>query len=100
MKRTGWKRVIKEYEALEGEITQTGFCRERSISLSSFKYYLTVLRKKAPPEKPGGKFIEARIEPIASVSEDLRLRIREGVELFIPSGFDDSCLKRVLRGLL
>ena len=100
MKETQWKKVIEEYEGVRGTISQKVFCEERSLVLWRFKYYLSIMRKKASQETSGGKFIEARIEPVVAVSEDLRLRVREGMELIIPSGFDDGCLKKVLKVLL
>ncbi len=100
MKREDWVKCIEEYETQKNEVTQTAFCKKRNISLSNFKNYLTLSRKADLPDSRGSaKFIEARIKEESSDSE-LRLRIKEGVELLIPEGFSTGNLKRFLKVLL
>lgn len=100
MRREDWKRYVREYEGLRGSISQKEFCKEWGVSLSQFKYYLKVLREEESLYEQGnGRFIEAQVEAEGIVYEDLKLRLRSGLELMIPARFDERCLKKVIKVL-
>lgn len=99
MPRKDWKIYIREYEGVRGSISQKEFCKERGLSLAQFKYYLKVQREEDLYEKEEGRFIEAHVEGAETVYEELKLRLRGGLELLIPAGFDEKSLKRVIKVL-
>ena len=94
-----WQQHIEGWET--SGLTQGIYCQQHAISLASFGYWRTRL-KRMPPDK-SGREIETRFLPVQLMSSQhdplLTLRTPQNVSIDVSGGFDPQLLKEVLQVL-
>jgi len=94
-----WQQHIEGWKT--SGLTQGIYCQQNAISLASFGYWRTRL-KRVPPDKNGGE-IEARFLPVQLMSTRhdplLTLRTPQNLSIDVSRGFDPQLLKEVLQVL-
>lgn len=96
-KRAAWHDCIRAYEA--SGLTQTAFCQERNIPLTTFSYHRTQYlaeQKKSCPTSPK-QFIELHLPPVAL--EPFSLSLPNGIKLSLPQQFNEKQLAKLLEVL-
>ena len=91
MNRSNWKETLSSWE--QSGLSQSEFCRQRGLNKNSFGYWLRRARKEGIL---GGGFVKIGGAENAPAIE---LRLSNGAELRVPSGFDPSSLKALLEVL-
>ncbi len=95
------KEVVEGQEASGRTIR--AFCKEHDVSEQRFHWWKTKLKKKAPGYTQAGnaskarkrKLVEVRVRETTS-SSPLELALSGGRVLRVPTGFDETELKRLL----
>ncbi len=88
-KRKIWERHLRDWG--RSGLPQDEYCAKHGLTVSSFGYWRTKLRREAR----GGEFVEVGG---AATAKELLLEVN-GMRLSIPAGFDAASLKRVLEVL-
>jgi hypothetical protein len=95
-----WQEHIEGWET--SGLTQGVYCQQHAISLASFGYWRTRL-KRMQPDKNGCE-IEARFLPVQLMPSQhdplLTLRTPQNVSIDVAGGFDPQLLKEVLQVLV
>jgi transposase len=95
-----WQEHIEGWET--SGLTQGIYCQRHAISLASFGYWRTRLKRMQPDKK--GREIEARFLPVQLMSTQhdplLTLRTPQNVSIDVSGGFDPQLLKEVLQVLV
>jgi hypothetical protein len=95
-----WQQHIEGWET--SGLTQGIYCQQHAISLASFGYWRTRLKRMQPDKK--GREIEARFLPVQLMSTQhdplLTLRTPQNVSIDVSGGFDPQLLKEVLQVLV
>ena len=83
-------------------LTQGFYCQQHAISLASFGYWRTRLKRMQPDKN--GREIETRFLPVQLMSTRhdplLTLRTPQNVSIDVSAGFDPQLLKKVLQVLV
>jgi hypothetical protein len=94
-----WQEHIEGWE-MSG-LTQGVYCQQHAISLASFGYWRTRLKRMQPDKN--GREIEARFLPVQLMSTQhdplLTIRTPQNVSIDVSRGFDPQLLKEVLQVL-
>ena len=94
-----WQQHIEGWET--SGLTQGIYCQQHAISLASFGYWRTRLKRMQPDKK--GREIEARFLAVQLMSTQhdplLTLRTPQNVSIDVAGGFDPQLLKEVLQVL-
>ena len=95
-----WQQHIEGWET--SGLTQLMYCQQHAISLGSFGYWRTRLKRMPPDEN--GRETEARFLPVQLMSNQrdplLTLRTHQNVSIDVSGGFDPQLLKEVLQVLV
>ena len=95
-----WQQHIEGWET--SGLTQGIYCQQHAISLASFGYWRTRLKRMQLDKK--GREIEARFLPVQLMSTQhdplLTLRTPQNVSIDVSGGFDPQLLKEVLQVLV
>ena len=96
-KASVWQQHIEGWET--SGLTQGVYCQQHAISLASFGYWRTRLKRVQPDIN--GREIEARFLPVQLMSTQhdplLTLRTPQNVSIDVSGGFDPHLLKQVLQ---
>ena len=99
-KASVWQKHIEGWE--RSGLTQVIYCQQHAISLASFGYWRTRL-KRVQPDKNDLE-IETRFLPVQLMSSQhealLTLRTSQNLSIDVSSGFDPRLLKAVLQVLV
>ncbi len=99
-KASVWQQHIEDWET--SGMTQVIYCQQHAISLASFGYWRTRL-KRVQPDK-NDQEIETRFLPVQLMSSQhdplLTLRTAQNVSIDVAGGFDPQLLKEVLQVLV
>ena len=94
-----WQQHIEGWET--SGLTQVIYCQQHDISLASFGYWRTRLKRMQPDNI--GREIETRFLPVQLLSSQhdplLTLRTPQNVSIDVSGGFDPQLLKEVLQVL-
>jgi transposase-like protein len=91
MKNSNWKDAIADWQ--RSGLSQSEFCRQGNLNKNTFGYWLRRARKEGVLE---GTFVKVGG---ASSATAIELRLSNGAELRIPSGFSPSSLRALLEVL-
>ncbi len=95
-----WQQHIEGWET--SGLTQVIYCQQHAISLASFGYWRTRLKKMQPNNI--GRETEARFLPVQLMSPQhdslLTLRTPQNLSIDVSGGFDPQLLKEVLQVLV
>ena len=101
-----WNAIVSDFR--RSRLTQAEFCRQRNISLASFRYHFYKPRSSEPARghdrSPAGienRFLAVTVlpdpAPLATTSHpDLELILSNGRRIAVPSGFDPQTLRLLI----
>lgn len=101
-----WNAILTDFR--RSRLTQGDFCRQRNISLASFRYHFYKPRSSQPASSNGrspagmeNRFLAVTVLPdppsLATASPThLELILSNGRRIAIPTGFDPQTLRRLI----
>ena len=90
-----WQQHIEAWQT--SELTQPAYCQQQKISLATFGYWRTRLKKQ--PITDGSQDSSVRFLPVqlATQHSSVTLRTPQGISIDLSDGFDPVLLKHVLK---
>jgi hypothetical protein len=101
-----WNAILNDFR--RGGLTQADFCRQRNISLASFRYHFYKPGSSKPtasndrsPASTDNQFLAVTVlpdpaPPVTVFQPHLELVLPNGRRIAIPSGFDAQTLRRLI----
>jgi hypothetical protein len=99
--RTEWFALVKEFE--RSNITQVEFCKQKSLILSRFTYYVQIYRKhiKLLPESEFPSFSQVVAkESLSSFQSEIKIELPNGFRCQVGSTISPDVLKKIVGALL
>ncbi|MBA3723255.1 MAG: hypothetical protein H0W88_12755 [Parachlamydiaceae bacterium] len=102
-KRAYWFNMIKEQET--SEISQAAFCKEKSLKIHQFHYYLKLLKNESiSQEEIKNKVVPIQIKSTQNNSikefNEIRVLLQNGIQCVLPSDMDAEQIGQVVKALL
>lgn len=93
-RRRYWEHLLSQQQ--HSGLSIAAFCRQRDLSQPSFYAWRTRLTNEAPHKNsPAISFVPLPLPAARSAS--FTLRLPSGVQLDVPSDFDEAALARLMR---
>lgn len=96
-KHAKWLAIIDSQE--KSGLSQTEYCKQNNIKISTFTYYRGVVKGKSSNEietKPGFKPVKV----VPNENNDIKLALPNGFQLALPINMDASRVKQLVEALL
>ena len=89
-----WQQHIEAWQT--SELTQPAYCQQLMISLATFGYWRTRLKKQRVKADAQGSPVRFLPIQLATPHSSFTLRTPQGVSIDLSDGFDPALLKQVL----